>query len=135
MNLARFAPLALAAFFAVSPAHAWKVDKDGVTQLKLDDGGNLGIGASAPTAKLEVAGQVKITGGSPGANKVLTSDANGLASWQTPAAGGGSGTIVGGGESNGTRWGSTRWGSCTSGTFRCMSNNGDGVCVSFLCIQ
>ncbi|MFH0856810.1 MAG: hypothetical protein V1860_02840 [bacterium] len=32
-------------------------------------------------------GQIKITGGSPGANKVLTSDANGLASWQTPSAG------------------------------------------------
>lgn len=30
-------------------------------------------------------GQLKITGGSPGAGKVLTSDANGLASWQTPA--------------------------------------------------
>lgn len=30
-------------------------------------------------------GQVKITGGSPGAGKVLTSDANGLASWQAPS--------------------------------------------------
>jgi len=30
-----------------------------------------------------VAGQVKITGGSPGFNKVLTSDSTGLASWQT----------------------------------------------------
>lgn len=29
-----------------------------------------------------MAGQVKITGGSPGANKILTSDANGLARWQ-----------------------------------------------------
>ena len=47
----------------------------------------LGIGTTSPGVALEVAGQVKITGGSPGANKVLTSDANGLASWQT--AGGG----------------------------------------------
>lgn len=31
-------------------------------------------------------GRVTITGGSPGAGKVLTSDANGLASWQEPAA-------------------------------------------------
>ena len=45
--------------------------------------GNVGIGSSDPTSKLEVAGQVKITGGSPGNGKVLTSDANGLASWQT----------------------------------------------------
>ena len=45
--------------------------------------GNVGIGTNSPTAKLEIAGQVKITGGSPGAGKVLTSDAAGLANWQT----------------------------------------------------
>ncbi len=49
--------------------------------------GNVGLGTATPGAKLEVAGQVKITGGSPGANKVLTSDATGLATWQTPASG------------------------------------------------
>jgi hypothetical protein len=51
--------------------------------------GNVGIGTSSPSAKLEVNGQVKITGGSPGAGKVLTSDAGGLATWQTPTSGGG----------------------------------------------
>jgi hypothetical protein len=45
--------------------------------------GNVGIGTTSPTAKLEVAGQVKITGGTPGAGKVLTSDATGLATWQS----------------------------------------------------
>jgi hypothetical protein len=45
-------------------------------------GGNVGIGTTSPDAKLEVAGQVKITGGSPGEGKVLSSDAGGLASWQ-----------------------------------------------------
>jgi hypothetical protein len=50
---------------------------------------NVGIGTATPDAKLEVAGQIKITGGSPGAGKVLTSDAAGLASWQTPSGGGG----------------------------------------------
>lgn len=49
--------------------------------------GNAGIGTQTPGAKLEVAGQVKITGGTPGTGKVLTSDATGLASWQTPSSG------------------------------------------------
>jgi hypothetical protein len=44
--------------------------------------GNVGIGTTTPTAKLEVAGQIKITGGTPGLNKVLTSNAVGLATWQ-----------------------------------------------------
>ena len=44
--------------------------------------GNVGIGTTAPGAKLEVAGQIKITGGTPGADKVLTCNASGLASWQ-----------------------------------------------------
>ncbi len=45
--------------------------------------GNVGIGVTTTGAKLEVAGQVKITGGFPGTGKVLTSDATGLATWQT----------------------------------------------------
>lgn len=45
------------------------------------DNDNVGIGTPSPTAKLEVNGQVKITGGSPGTGKVLMSDANGLATW------------------------------------------------------
>jgi len=44
--------------------------------------GNVGIGTTSPVATLEVAGQVKITGGAPVAGNVLTSDAAGLASWQ-----------------------------------------------------
>lgn len=47
--------------------------------------GNVGIGTSAPDTNLHVAGTVKITGGSPGAGKVLTSDSVGLASWTTLA--------------------------------------------------
>jgi hypothetical protein len=46
--------------------------------------GAIGIGTSTPTAQLEIAGQIKMTGGSPGAGKVLTSDATGLASWASP---------------------------------------------------
>jgi hypothetical protein len=60
-------------------------------------GGNIGIGTTNSTAKLEVAGQIKITGGTPGAGKVLTSDATGLATWQTPASGSGGGGTSGSG--------------------------------------
>jgi len=50
--------------------------------MSLTQNGNLGIGTTNPSAKLEVNGQVKITGGTPGVGKVLTSDATGLATWQ-----------------------------------------------------
>ena len=49
--------------------------------------GSVGIGTATPQAKLDIAGNIKIADGTQGAGKVLTSDANGLASWQTPAGG------------------------------------------------
>lgn len=61
-------------------------------------GGALGIGIASPTTQLDVAGTVKATGlqitTSPQSGYVLTSDTNGVATWQAPAAGsiGGSGT-------------------------------------------
>lgn len=69
---------------------------DNKNRMTITSGGNVGIGTAEPGAKLDVAGSIKITGGSPGVGKVLTSDAVGLASWQTPTGGGGiggSGTI------------------------------------------
>ena len=51
--------------------------------LVVSTAGKVGIGTASPGARLEVAGQVKITGGAPGAGKVLTSDAEGLATWGT----------------------------------------------------
>lgn len=54
----------------------------------ITDQGNVGIGTLTPTAKLEVNGQLKITGGVPGVGKILTSDASGLATWQLPISGG-----------------------------------------------
>ena len=55
--------------------------------LTITSAGNLGIGVSAPTQKLEVAGKTKtttlqVTNGA-GANKVMISDANGNASWSS----------------------------------------------------
>ena len=75
----------------------------GTSLFRINSNGNVGIGTTGPGAKLEVAGQVKITGGTPGLNKVLTSDATGLASWATPSltgAGLTSGSILVGNASN-----------------------------------
>ncbi|MDP3093719.1 MAG: hypothetical protein Q8N16_03050, partial [bacterium] len=66
--------------------------------------GNVGIGTANPGAKLEIAGQIKITGGLPGANKVLTSNAVGLATWTTPASGLPTGTSGQTLRHNGTNW-------------------------------
>jgi hypothetical protein len=49
--------------------------------------GNVGINQVNPTARLDVNGTVKITDGTQGAGKVLTSDAAGNATWQTPSLG------------------------------------------------
>jgi|GEM_PF-532240 len=64
------------------------VQRNAITVLR---NGNTGIGVLNPIAKLDIAGNIKIADGTQGAGKVLTSDANGVASWQTPAGSGGSG--------------------------------------------
>jgi hypothetical protein len=58
------------------------------SRLFISGAGNVGIG-TVPTAKLDVAGAFKLVDGTQGAGKVLTSDASGNASWQTPSGGGG----------------------------------------------
>ncbi len=71
-------------------------------RLNIDAGGNIGIGTAAPAAKIDIAGQIKVQGGNPGEGKVLTSDANGLGSWQyTIPNGVNQGDIL---YWNGTQW-------------------------------
>lgn len=87
--------------------------------------GNVGIGIHNPTAKLEVAGNIKITDGTHGVGKVLTSDANGLATWTTPTGGASNlsdGTAVG----NTTYWNGTDWVE-TSNLFNNGTNVGIGT--------
>jgi len=74
-----------------------------------NDGTNIGIGTSAPGSKLEVAGQIKITGGTPGLNKLLVSDASGLASWKTAADVGISGSLPAGANGQTLRHNGTDW--------------------------
>lgn len=56
----------------------------GSSLLLVRDDGNVGIGTGNPTAKLEVAGQVKMLDGNQQAGRVLTSDSVGIARWQSP---------------------------------------------------
>jgi len=51
--------------------------------VRTDASGNVGIGTTSPGAKLDIAGNVKIADGTQGSGKVLTSDASGVANWQT----------------------------------------------------
>jgi hypothetical protein len=55
--------------------------RGGTIDMVIDDSGNIGMGTTTPLAKLDIAGQIRLSGGSPGKNKVLLSDSAGLASW------------------------------------------------------
>ena len=48
--------------------------------------GKVGIGTDSPGAKLHVAGSLRVTDGTQGTGKVLTSDASGNASWSNAAS-------------------------------------------------
>ncbi len=64
------------------------VDQPGVPggRFTILENGYIGIGDNNPTEKLTITGKIKVADGTQGVNKVLTSDANGVASWQTPSA-------------------------------------------------
>jgi trimeric autotransporter adhesin len=58
------------------------------TGFVIQQNGNVGINERKPTEKLDINGSIKIVDGTQGAGKILTSDANGKASWQAAAGGG-----------------------------------------------
>ncbi|MCU0376293.1 MAG: hypothetical protein MUF24_13380 [Chitinophagaceae bacterium] len=74
-----------------------------LVSIRLYAQNNIGIGTNTPAERLHVAGNIRadtvkttwlrMSGNAPGLGKVLTSDANGNASWQTPVGGGG-GTLT-----------------------------------------
>ncbi|OFZ05315.1 MAG: hypothetical protein A2491_01860 [Bacteroidetes bacterium RIFOXYC12_FULL_35_7] len=65
------------------------------TNIFNNNTGFVGIGTNDPLSSLHLQGSLRINDDTEGAGKVLTSDAVGNATWQTPAAGGGSFTGTG----------------------------------------
>ncbi|MFH1506053.1 MAG: hypothetical protein ABIE94_03615, partial [archaeon] len=59
-----------------------------LARMTIKNYGSVGIGTENPDANalLDVAGKIKIVDGTQGSGKVLTSDPNGLASWQSPGS-------------------------------------------------
>ena len=108
------------------PAYRFSIaSQDQTERFVIQQTGNVGIGTINPLAKLDVAGQIKITDGTHGAGKVLTSDANGLATWTTPGSGSSNladGTAVG----NTNYWNGTDWVE-TSNLFSNGNNVGIGT--------
>ncbi|CAM2885487.1 hypothetical protein DRF59_08065 [Chryseobacterium flavum] len=68
--------------------------------MTLNKNGRVGIGTTAPTNVLDIRsttnGALRIADGTQGANKILTSDANGVATWQRAASNVAVGTLGGG---------------------------------------
>ena len=92
-----------------------------------DTGTGVGIGTITPGARLEVAGQVKITGGAPGLNRVLTSDAMGLAYWSSAIVGATATGITGGVENYISKFGTGGTGLYPSQFFDNGTNIGIGT--------
>jgi len=79
-------PTPYALYAAMGPGvgdNDWQLSGTNMFSIPL---GNVGIGTTTPSEKLDVNGQIRIRGGSPAAGRVLTSNGTGVGTWQTPPA-------------------------------------------------
>lgn len=60
----------------------WPSANSGNAKFFIADNGKVGIATGNPLAKLDVNGNIRIADGTQGANKVLVSNANGIAQWK-----------------------------------------------------
>lgn len=70
-------------FIGTTDANDLVVSTNSSEKMRITSAGNIGINTNNPVTKLDIQGTVKIADGTQGSGKVLTSDANGLASWQS----------------------------------------------------
>jgi hypothetical protein len=79
-------------FFIPANVKAATTHADATISMYTDNLGNdkVGIATMNPATTLDVNGQITIRGGTPGVGKVLTSDATGVATWQSANAATGS---------------------------------------------
>lgn len=73
-------PTARLGFFTFTDSDPDKLKE----RMSITDAGRVGIGIQAPGALLDVNGTFRLRGNGAAAGNVLTSDANGNASWQSP---------------------------------------------------
>jgi hypothetical protein len=62
--------------------NSMRFETNSTEKMRITSTGDVGIGMTTPGAKLDINGQIKIQGGSPEAGRVLTSDDEGLATWE-----------------------------------------------------
>ncbi|MBX3101639.1 MAG: hypothetical protein KF690_03945 [Bacteroidetes bacterium] len=79
----------------LSFATAGPGDANPVTRMTISPIGNVGIGTANPDTTLHIAGQLRYEDGNQLAGRVLTSDANGVATWQDAVAGGSGWNLAG----------------------------------------
>lgn len=91
---------------------------DATLHMTLLSNGKFGIGTDTPTEKLHISGSIRIVDGNHASGKVLTSDVNGVGTWQTPLTSLG---VTGSGTTNyAVKWGSTS--SVDNGTWAFSGN-------------
>ncbi|MCK5833965.1 hypothetical protein KAH81_09900 [bacterium] len=74
---------ALAFYTHNSSDGAWSYPAE---RVRIDSDGNVGIGVTGPTEKLDVDGQIRLRGGSPAVGRILQSDATGVGTWVAPSS-------------------------------------------------
>ncbi|WP_445453715.1 tail fiber domain-containing protein [Flavobacterium sp. 25HG05S-40] len=73
-------------FVGTSDAQPLVLKSNNTEGMRIATNGNVGIGTASPLDKIHVNGNIRMVDGNQAAGKVMTSDANGTATWQNASA-------------------------------------------------